>query len=358
MSNNKNKNFGKAFVDIAALLLCLITTDVFADEAAVLLPPNMSLPKVTPISNTTSNTAKTLNTQKNNLALPVTTPVTASAAINTNINQQHAPTEEASQTSENISNQAFLGVLNKQLPMTPEQIANLRKAFDNTQKAAATAPSIPPRPTTSSILVNLSPSSVPPVIRLGSGYISSLEFIDSTEQPWPIEAYSVGDPGSFNIQWNKVDNTLLVQATSFYKRSNLAVILKNLNTPVMLTLLPGQTAVDYRVDLRVPGAGPNAIFSQGTLPSASDPELLNVLNGVPPANARSLKVIGDGQTHAWLINNILYVRTPLVIISPAWQSIMSSIDGTHAYQLQPSSVLLTLHRGKDKILKLVLEGLE
>jgi intracellular multiplication protein IcmK len=335
----------KDFVRVAGLLLCLVMVEGFAEEAAVLLPPNMNSPKV-------ASVVKPMDAQKSGTTT-VGNIQPAAASL-----QSNQTSDNNGLVSENISNQAFLGVLNKQLPMTPEQIANLRKAFDDTQRAAATPPSIPPRPTTSSILVNLSPSAVPPIIRLGAGYISSLVFIDSTGQPWPIEAYSVGDPGSFNIQWDKKGNTLLVQATSFYKRSNLAVILKNLNTPVMLTLLPGQTAVDYRVDLRIPGAGPNAVFSQGSLPNASDPELLNVLNGIPPTNARTLKVIGDGDTRAWLVNNVLYIRTSLIIISPAWQSIMSSIDGTHAYQLQPSSIILALQHGKDKILKLILEGLE
>lgn len=256
------------------------------------------------------------------------------------------------------STQAFLGVLNKQLPMSTEQIATLHQAFDDSQRASATPPDIPPRPTTSSILVDLSPNAVPPIIRLGAGYISSLVFVDSTGQPWPIEAYSVGDPGSFNIQWDKKGNTLLVQSTTFYKRSNLAVILKNLNTPVMLTLLPGQTAIDYRIDLRISGLGPNATIVQSYLPDAGNPILLDILNGVPPKDARILKVIGDDNCQAWLINNVLYLRTQLNIVSPAWKSIMTSIDGTHAYELQPSSVILALQDGKDKTIKLILEGLE
>lgn len=341
-----NKNF-ICTVTAVFFIFCFIPIS-FAEEAT-LLPPNLSLPKTTNENSTAGKTA----------AAPSAAPAITSDNQQAMTNQtQQQPVDTPGQASENISNQAFLGVLNKQLPMTPEQIANLRKAFEDTQRAAATPATVPPRPTTSSILVNLSPNSVPPIIRLGAGYISSLVFVDSTGQPWPIEAYSVGDPGSFNIQWDKKGNTLLVQATSFYKRSNLAIILKSLNTPVMVTLLPGQTAVDYRVDLRIPGAGPNAVFSQGTLPAASDPELLNVLNGIPPTNARTLKVVGDDNTRAWLVNNTLYIRTPLIIISPAWQSIMTSIDGTHAYQLQPSSVILSLQRGKDKILKLTLEGLE
>lgn len=258
-----------------------------------------------------------------------------------------------------LSQRAFANVVEKQLPMTPEQIISLHNAFEETQKVAANPPDVPARPATSSILVNLSPNSAPPVIRLGAGYISSLVFVDSTGQPWPIQAYSVGDPNAFNIQWDQKGNTLLVQADTFYKRSNLAVMLKDLNTPVMLTLLPGQTAIDYRVDLRIPGAGPNATYFQADLPNAADPILLDVLNGVSLRGAKALRVIGgDNYSQAWLLNNKLYLRTSLTVISPAWKAIMSSIDGMHAYELQPSSVILALQKGKEHVMKIVLEGLQ
>jgi len=227
-----NKNF---FIRVIVLALFGIAINVQAEENTVLLPPNMSLSKDiaansgAPTINTT--TVKSISLPKDNVTNSPTTTTTNNNEQNSRKSDENKQPVNSTigPISESLSNQAFLGVLNKQLPMTPEQISNLRKAFDDTQRVAATPPAIPPRPTTSSILVNLSPSSVPPIIRLGAGYISSLVFIDSTGQPWPIEAYSVGDPGSFNIQWDKKGNTLLIQATSFYKRSNLAVILKNLN---------------------------------------------------------------------------------------------------------------------------------
>lgn len=260
-------------------------------------------------------------------------------------------------TQGEMYDQAFGSMVNQLLPMSPDQIAKLREIFTETQRAAATPAGVPPKPTTTSLIVNLSPQAAPPVIRLGAGYISSLVFMDSTGQPWPIAAYSIGDPNAFNIQWDKKGNTLLVQSSSFFKRSNLAVILKDLNTPVMLTLLAGQAAVDYRVDLRIPGIGPNAMFVQSGLPDVANPELLDVLNGVPPPGSKHLKVVG-GDAQAWLKNNHLYLRTSLDVISPAWQAIMTSIDGTHAYLMQSAPVILALQRGKDKTLTLTIEGIE
>lgn len=261
-------------------------------------------------------------------------------------------------TDSSMYDQAFSGLVNQLLPMNPDQIAKLRDVFSATQIAASTPAGVPPKPTTTSVQVSLSPQAAPPVIRLGAGYITSLVFMDSSGQPWPIAAYSIGDPTAFNIQWDKKGNTLLVQSLSLYKRSNLAVMLKDLNTPVMLTLMAGQGAIDYRVDLRVPGVGPNAVLVQdGGLPDAANAVLLEVLNGVPPAGSKELKVSG-GECQGWILGDKLFLRTGLDVISPAWKSIMSSIDGTHAYELQPTPIILALHRGKDKVLTLAVEGLE
>jgi len=269
-----------------------------------------------------------------------------------------ATTNQAVTQQPSLYDEAFSGVVNQLLPMSPDQILKLREVFTSSQLAVATPPGIPPKPTSTSLLVNLSPQAVAPVIRLGAGYITSLVFIDATGQPWPISAFSVGDPSAFNIQWDRKGNTMLVQSATFYKRSNLAVILSGLNTPVMLTLISGQEAIDYRVDLRIPGIGPNAVYIQNGIPDAVNPILFDVLNGIPPRGSKELKVTGGGITQGWLLNKKLYLRTNLTVTSPGWQATMSSIDGTHAYQLQPSPVILALQNGKDKIVTLNIEGLE
>ena len=263
----------------------------------------------------------------------------------------------SSEVKPSTTDQAFDSMISQMLPMTPDQIAKLREVFSASQRAAANPPGVPPKPTSTSMLVDLAPQATPPVIRLGAGYITSVVFVDSTGQPWPIAAYSIGDPGAFNIQWDKKGNTLLVQSSSFYNSTNLAVILRDLNTPVMITLLSGQEAVEYRIDLRIPGIGPNAAFVQSGIPDAADPILLDVLNGIPPKGSKELKISG-GNCQGWLLENKLFLRTNLDIVSPAWQSIMSSIDGTHAYELQPSPVVLAMQHGKDKVLTITVEGLE
>ena len=251
---------------------------------------------------------------------------------------------------------AFDGVAQQLFPLTPEQILRIKQLYQTNELAQVSTVGAPPKPTATSQFVNLSPGSTPPVIRLSQGFVSSLVFLDTTGAPWPIAAYDLGDPAAFNIQWDKVSNTLMIQASKLYTYGNLAVRLQGLNTPVMLTLIPGQKAVDYRVDLRVQGYVPNAKnmpMEEGLPPSAND-RLLHVLDGVPPQGSSRL-VVSGGDARAWLLNDKMFVRTNLTILSPGWIGSMTSADGMHAYEMQKAPVLLVSWHGK--VMQLKVEGL-
>lgn len=243
---------------------------------------------------------------------------------------------------------AFSQMVRNLIPLSPNQIITLRSMFDQSQKAVAEYPGVPPKPTSSSILVNMSPGAAPPVIRLRAGYVTSLVFLDSTGQPWPVVGYDLGNPKAFNIQPTAPDgksNTLIVQAMVRYEEGNLAVMLKGENTPVMITLMPGQRAVDYRVDLRMPGLGPNAIATVSELPQGADPLLMDFLDGVAPQGARQVGVEG-APAQAWVFQNKLFLRTRVTVLSPGWVASMNSPDGTHIYELEKTPVLLASHRGQ------------
>lgn len=258
--------------------------------------------------------------------------------------------------SDLVGKMAFDGATQQLFPLTPEEIIRVKQMYHTSEYAKASPAGTPPKPTATSQFVNLSPGSTPPVIRLSQGFVSSLVFLDSTGAPWPISAYDLGDPTAFNIQWDKTSNTLMIQASKLYNYGNLAVRLRGLNTPVMLTLIPGQKAVDYRVDLRVQGFGPNAKsmpMEEGIPPAAND-ILLHVLDGVPPQGSSRL-VVSGGDARAWLLNDKMFIRTGLTILSPGWIASMTSADGTHAYEMQKSPVLLVSWHGK--VMQLKVEGL-
>jgi intracellular multiplication protein IcmK len=246
-----------------------------------------------------------------------------------------------------VKQKAFSNLVNTLMPMSPDQIKALHYYYNQTRNAVSASVGAPPTPTSTSLIVNLSPGATPPVIRMASGFISTLVFLDSTGQPWPISSEDLGDPQHFNIQVDSTGTSLLVQSLSGDQTvANLAVMLKGLSTPIMITLLSGQSNVDYRVDMRVPRMGPNAAPQISSEPNVASTTLLNVLDGIPPEGSTAVQ-ISDPDSEAWTIGGSdLYVRTRMNIISPSWVSSMSSGDGTHAYELPKTPVILALNNGQ------------
>lgn len=257
------------------------------------------------------------------------------------------PAKQPAEDDNSVEEVAFDNMTNNLLPLTPLQIHRLHQMFAASQKAAAQPAGVPPKPTATSETVDLSPGATPPVIRLGQGFVTSLVFLDASGAPWQIDNYDIGDPKVFNIVWNKKDNTLMIQAQEDYKYGNLAIRLKGLNTPVMITLIPGQQVVDYRVDMRLPLLGPNArkIPNSSGLPKASSNQLLAVLNGLAPQGAKNLEING-ANAEGWAYGNVMYIRTRDTILSPSWLATMSSADGTNVYKMQLTPTLLVFEAGK------------
>jgi intracellular multiplication protein IcmK len=249
--------------------------------------------------------------------------------------------------------QAFNTLMEEVLPLSPDQIIDLHKFYDITLQAKAATPHAPPTPNFTSIVVNLDPGSQPPVIRLAAGFVTSILFVDSTGSAWPITAYSIGDPQSFNIQWDQKGNALFIQSMKQYSHGNLAVRLWGLDTPVMVTLVSGQRNVDFRVDLQVGGRGPDAkpVVVDTTSNAKVNSLLINILDGIPPKNSIKLGVTG-GHGEAWFADGRVYFRTKLTVLSPAWTATVASPDGTHVYEMMLTPFILASENGKTIDIKL------
>lgn len=248
---------------------------------------------------------------------------------------------------------AFNAMMQQNMPLTPQQVIKLKQMIDQSQRAAAMPPNVPPKPVSSTIMVNLAPGATPPAIRLAQGYVTSLVFVDAAGSPWPVAAFDIGDPKTTNIQWDGKSNVLLVQASAPYGDSDLVIRLVGMNTPITLELVLGQRVVDYRTDIHVAGLGPNSKdLPTGTgLPNSANQLLLGVLDGVAPPGSRQLQVRG-GDCSAWLMGDRMYLRTRMTVLSPGWMGRMVSPDGMYAYEMQRSSSVLVSQYGQPIELKI------
>ena len=251
------------------------------------------------------------------------------------------------------ANTAFDMMMQQNMPMSPQQVVKLHQQIDTAQRAAAVPATVPPKPVSTTLMVNLAPGTTPPAVRLSQGYVSSLVFVDSTGSPWPIATFDIGNPKALNVQWDGKSNILLLQAISPYSNGDIVVRLVGLPTPVTLQLVAGQRVVDYRVDIHVSGLGPNTKeLPIGTrLPNSANQLLLSVLDGVAPPGSKSLNVIG-ADAQAWLMGETLYLRTRLTLLSPGWMGKMVSPDGMQAYELPRTSSILVSRYGEPAELKI------
>lgn len=305
-------------------------------------------PAIQPLANNRVKTTTTTVTRRG-FVLKHPEPLTYEQSKEVMINS--APPSPPPTEDETI---AFNSLLQQNMPLKPRQVVELRQQIDMAQRAAAVPPVVPPKPMSSTLMINLAPGTTPPVIRLAQGYVSSLVFVDSTGSPWPIAAYDIGNPKNVSIQWDGKSNILLMQAIAPYGNGDIVFRLVGLPTPITLELISGQRVVDYRVDIHVPGIGPNAkdIPIGTTLPESASSLLLGVLDGVAPAGSKTLNVSGSADSQAWLLGERMYFRSRFTVLSPGWVSTMVSIDGMHAYEIPKTSSVLVSRYGEPYELKI------
>ena len=270
--------------------------------------------------------------------------------------------------SEGIAKEAFNNVAQTVSPLSPDQAQTIRHLWNESQRMTTYKGAAPPEPVNSSKLVSLENGKLPTVVRLSAGYVSVLAFYDATGAIWPIKGYSIGNPASVNIVWNEgtadeeltgegYSNTLLLQAQTLYKTTNLVVMLRGLNTPVVMELIPGQQQVDYRMDIQVPKHGPLAkkVEASDVLTGNQVPGyLVDLINNIPPAKSVQAHVLG-GDAQAWVYRKKLLLRSPLEIISPAWAVKLNGPNGlVHVYELPLTSTVIALKNGE--VVKLKIEG--
>ncbi len=308
-------------------------------------------------SSNIDNLKKADNNKNDTVAIPApvsSTPQVASAPPSLEDSQMTMlntlPENDAPLSAD--SEKAFDMLLRQNMPLRPDQVVQLHQQVDMAQRAAAIAPTVPPKPVSTTLMINLAPGSAPPAIRLAQGYVTSLVFVDSTGAPWPIAAYEIGNPKATNIQWDGKSNILMLQAVSPYSDGNMVIRLINLPTPITLELISGQRVVDFRVDLHVAGVGPNAkeLPAGSNLPGTANNVLLNILDGVAPPGGKQLMVKG-GDCQGWLVGDKMYLRTRFTVLSPGWVGKMTSSDGTQAYEMPRSASILISRYGEPVELK-------
>ena len=235
------------------------------------------------------------------------------------------------------------------MPLSSDQIREFMRRLEMTADASQTSFAGPPKAEVKITTLSLDPGVEPPQINLSAGYVTTINMTDATGEPWPI--LDVGIGGSFEATPTQAGSHVIRIVPSVRNGSgNLSVLLKDLSTPVIFKLRSGESTVHMRYDARIPKMGPNArmqIIERGRRgPTAADEAIMMILQNEPPKGAKRLKITGiDARTMAWKLDSKIFLRTPLSLLSPAWNASVSSTDGTTVYEIGDAPVLLMSDNG-------------
>lgn len=212
--------------------------------------------------------------------------------------------------------------------LKPEQIREVKKEFR--ERLREEVPNDPPTKAVSTLIsASFLPGAQAPSITLHHGYVTSIDLVDSTGQPWPAYSPTIGDEQAVQIEGvlkeEKTDSSVVVLKPGVrYANTNLILPLRGAPRPITLLLRnddpKADAAVYDRITIIIEGRGPNA--SPAPLANAlvaPQDDLRAVLLGQKPSKTAYRGDVGLDQTTAWIDGDgkTMWVRTTLELISPA-----------------------------------------
>ena len=264
--------------------------------------------------------------------------------------QEDSPEVAKQKATAAMRKEAFEASASSMMPLKPNEIRRMLELYDETKQASETPIYAAPEPESTFTSISLDPGTKPLLIKTAMGNVTTLSIVDLTGQPWPIEDLTWA--GDFQIE--RPDNgghILRIIPTSEFATGNISMRLVGLNPPVIFSIKTERKTVHVRLDVQIPEIGPNGIvppIQTAVSTKAGDEFMTSVLVGVVKgADTAKLKVDGiDGRTTAYSKGNMMYVRTPYTMLSPAWTSSVQSGDGMKVYALNFSPVVLLSDKGK------------
>ena len=240
------------------------------------------------------------------------------------------------------------------LPFTPEQIIALGRIFQETRAAASEAPGVRPEARQQRIRIEPGTAEGAIEILLAHGYTTALSILDMTGEPWPIEEVLVDSrfvPQGMEDGERTASHILYLSPHERHLHGNAIVKLTGLAEPLALALVAGPGTVDFHVDLRIAGSGPNADPSHLVAPRAfhaGDEVLLDLLAGITPSSAARLRLSGGAASdRAWADDGDILLLTRALVLSPGPWAAERSADGRWAWRLPATPFALVSLDGRE-----------
>lgn len=240
------------------------------------------------------------------------------------------------------------------MPFTQAQIEMLGRLLQQTLRATEGGGRESPRGRIRSLRVASPGEGAIPAIAVRRGYTTAVSFTDATGAPWPIEEVLVdgaflpegrdgGDGASAHL--------LYLAPQRPWMEGNAVVKLAALAQPVVLALGEGGAEADFRVDVRLGLAGPNADPTALARPEgfhAGDSLLLGLLTGTIPDRAVRLRVAGGGpDARAWRLGDEVLLLVRGHLLSPGPWAAERDAAGRWVYRLPATPAALVSVEGRE-----------
>ncbi len=258
---------------------------------------------------------------------------------------------------------AWKEALEESLGLTPEEV-EAYKSGKTALEAAGKPRETPAVAESAAVTVSMQPGATSPKVTLLHGFVTAIEILDTTGQPWPVVSVTQGDPSAVDVKVqgaaqsltrsatppptfgvvvpggsieeaapsatntgplpSSAGNVITINPLRKFSATNIVVVLAGASRPISLLLTPieatATTPLQDRITLLVDGEGPHArvepVRSYADLDAG--PDLRNILVGQPPT-AEAVEILSalPNGVRAWRDGSVLWVRTPDRVISPA-----------------------------------------
>ncbi|WP_440615195.1 DotH/IcmK family type IV secretion protein [Cysteiniphilum sp. 6C5] len=251
----------------------------------------------------------------------------------------------------------FNNVLRQDFSMSPAQIKKLKTIISAHQQATELSPGETLNAQNRTLSASIKPGDTKdaPLVIVTKGMVTSVVITDQNGTPWPLDSFTVGNPGDFNVKQSG-KSVLLIQALKGYSHTNIALMLSGVAVPLMVNVISGQSSYDSQdyIQVQATQAGKQSQTRLGQAPKY----LQDLLAGIHLAGAKSLDIETDSDAKMWVYQDKYLILTSASLSSPGFDAqAYNTMSHMHAYSLPKAPyILLTDKNGQTQSIQVIGEA--
>jgi len=249
-----------------------------------------------------------------------------------------------------IHNQVVKEKIKQLMPLSDDEIRRLKMKIDAGREAVQEPVRGPVKLIHETIPLEIGDTQSPKTIYISAGKVSSFTFLDIKGKPWPIKDIIVGQAKILNVS-KPEPHIAFISTLRAYGDLNIAFIMKGIDVPIYFHVKMNMEKAHESLTIAFQNIGPGTEKEQvvtETKVKMVRNAMYEFLDELPSTTkkAEDLAVSGYYNT-AWFLNGKMYIRISSgEMISPAYDSYVSSAGGAKVYKLNYSPVLMFYDNGK------------